>query len=194
MAPDAPANVSAATQLIYTLDKGLDDILAGWNHYTTVLVFGLVFYALFLLFTYAEPDVHPFLLGRQASASSVRMSGESAVYRSLETPQGYPLRSGLNVKDADAPKWSAGRDGDLRDVWKQALKPLKDGKDGAKQTLKITSVLGRKTAQFTPKGLTKDINVLGKHLRSGGTQRVALYLSNSAELLVTLFGKLHGKG
>ena len=194
MASNASADASTATQLIYALDKGLDDILAGWNHYTTVLVFGLVFYALLLLFTYAEPDVHPFLLGRQASASSVRLPGESAVYRSLETPQGYPLRSGLNVKDADAPKWSAGRDGDLRDVWKQALKPLKDGKDGAKQTLKITSVLGKKTALFTPKGLTKDINVLGKHFQSGGTQKVALYLPNSAELLVTLFGKPCGKG
>ena len=190
MASDVPANASAATHLIYSLDKGLDDILAGWNHYTTVLVLGLILYALLLLFTYAEPDVHPFLLGRQASASSVRMPGESAVYRSLETPQGYPLRSGLNVKDADAPKWSAGRDGDLRDVWKQALKPLKDGKDGAKQTLKITSVLGKRTAQFTPKGLMKDMNVLGRHLQSGKTQRVALYLPNSAELLVTLFGEL----
>ena len=181
------SNESAAYQLMTTIDKGLDDILAGWNHYTTVLVLGLVFYALFLLFTYTEPDVHPFLLGRQASASMVRLPGESAVYRSLETPQGYPLRSGLNVKDENAPKWTAGRDGDLRDVWRQALKPLKNGKDG--ETLSITSVLGKRTARYTPKGLTKDMNALGQHLQNGGTRKIALYLPNSAELLVTLFGK-----
>ena len=181
------SNESAAYQLMTTIDKGLDDILAGWNHYTTVLVLGLVFYALFLLFTHTEPDVHPFLLGRQASASMVRLPGESAVYRSLETPQGYPLRSGLNVKDENAPKWTAGRDGDLRDVWRQALKPLKNGKDG--ETLSIASVLGKRTARYTPKGLTKDMNALGQHLQNGGTRKIALYLPNSAELLVTLFGK-----
>jgi hypothetical protein len=38
-----------------------------------------------------DPDTHPLLLARQALASYVRQPGESAVFRSPETPHGCML-------------------------------------------------------------------------------------------------------
>jgi hypothetical protein len=48
-----------------------------------------------------------------------------------------PLNTGLNVKDTGASKWSRGRDGDLRDIWKRAAE---GGENGAKG--RILTVLG----------------------------------------------------
>lgn len=51
------------------------------------------------------------------------------------------LNVGLNVKDPGASKWSRGRDGDLRDVWRQAIRgTTEEGKPSAKG--KILTVLG----------------------------------------------------
>lgn len=51
------------------------------------------------------------------------------------------LNVGLNVKDPGASKWSRGRDGDLRDVWRQAVRGTsEEGKPSAWG--KIMTVLG----------------------------------------------------
>lgn len=51
------------------------------------------------------------------------------------------LNVGLNVKDPGASKWSRGRDGDLRDIWRQAVKGTsEDGKPSVKG--KLLTVLG----------------------------------------------------
>jgi hypothetical protein len=77
------------------------------------------------------------LLARQAVPSTVRNEGESAVYRSQAAPHGMPLNSGLNVKDTGVSKWSRGRDGDLRDIWR---KVVEGGENGAKG--RLLTVLG----------------------------------------------------
>lgn len=52
-----------------------------------------------------------------------------------------PLNTGLNVKDPGASKWSRGRDGDIRDVWRQAVNGVSEqGKPAGKG--KILTVLG----------------------------------------------------
>lgn len=51
-----------------------------------------------------------------------------------------PLNTGLNVKDPGASKWSRGRDGDLRDVWRQAVNSTSEG--GKSTQGKILTVLG----------------------------------------------------
>jgi hypothetical protein len=61
------------------------------------------------------------LLARQAQASPVRQEGQSAVFRSHSAPHGIPLNSGLNIKDPGDSKWTRGRDGDLRDVWRRVI-------------------------------------------------------------------------
>ena len=168
------------------LDNQLEQFLSGWNIYTTLLAIILVSYFVYPLFFTPDPDTHPLLLARQAAASPVRQPGESAIYRALDVPHGYPLRSGLNVKDPDAPKWAAGRDGDLRDIWKQALK----GKaEGDAETLRIISVIGRNAVDRRPKDLMKDINIVGEYFQSFATKKLAVYLPNSVEFLTSFFGE-----
>ncbi|MCJ1475814.1 hypothetical protein MMC13_004478 [Lambiella insularis] len=163
------------------LDSQLDIFFGGWNIYTTLLTIVFVGYLVYPLFSAQEPDTHPLLLARQASASQIRQPGESAIYRSLESPQGYPLRSGLNVKDSSAPKWTSGRDGDLRDIWKKASEGA-DGKPG-----RIVSVLGRETSEHEFDKLTRLLNSIGTHLQKQEAKRVAICLPNSIEFLVALF-------
>ena len=173
--------------LIHRLDSQIDQLLAGWNIYTTILTIVFLTYLCYPLIFPFEPDIHPFILARQSVPSYVRQPGESAVYRSIETPHGYPLRTGLNIKDADAPKWTSGRDGDLRDIWQQALK----GDEQDRKRGKITSVTGKEVEEHDLDTLTRDINIIGKHIQSHGIHRVAIFLPNSVELLVALFGNIH---
>ena len=123
----------------------------------------------------------------------MRQPGESSIYRSLETPHGYPLRTGLNVKDPGAQKWASGRDGDLRDVWRQALKGP-TGQDGnvAGEPGKVLTILGREeVVRHEFNQLTKEINTVGEYIVAHRGARVAMYLPNSVELLVTFFGKCY---
>ncbi|KAL9114206.1 MAG: hypothetical protein Q9187_007501, partial [Circinaria calcarea] len=166
------------------LDSQLDQLFSGWNIYTTLLALILITYLIYPLFFLQEPDTHPLLLARQASAFPVRQPGESAIYRSLEVPHGYPLRTGLNVKDPDAPKWQSGRDGDLRDVWKQALRGSAEG-DGKKA--RIISVMGQDTVEYPLGVITMYINMIGEYLRDSGAKKVVIFLPNSIELLVAFF-------
>jgi hypothetical protein len=175
-----------ASSFLGALDAQIDSLFAGWNIYSTTLLTALVAYTLYPLFFGAEPDIHPILLARQAAPSPIRQSGESAVYHALDIPHGYPLRSGLNVKDEGASKWSAGRDGDLRDIWREA------SKGASTKSSKILSVKGKdEPASQSFDELSVEINIIGKHIQSQGGKRVAIYLPNSPEFLVTLFGMLN---
>lgn len=185
------ANMADASSLVQQLDAQLERLFAGYNIYTTLILIGIFTYLVYPLFFSKDPDTHPFLLARQSSASFVRQPGESAIFRSLETPHGYPLRSGLNVKDPGAPKWSSGKDGDLRDVWRKAVQgPTSD--DGKPNGLpgKVLTVLGKaEVVEHKLEDMSKEINALGHFMKQFRDPRVAIYLPNSAELLVTLFGK-----
>ena len=174
------------------LDSQLEEILAGWSIFTTLLLVAIGAYIAYPLIFYVEPDVHPLLLARQSSASRVRQPGETAVYRAQETPHGYPLRSGLNVKDPGQPKWTAGRDGDLRDVWRRACSGQPEAKDtqSTGQVGVIKTVHGKEeVVEHTFEQLSKELNAIGKHMQDHGSKRVAIYLSNSVELLVALMGQ-----
>ena len=185
--------MAGSGSILQLLDSQLEQLFAGWNIYTTLICLALVTYLIYPLFFTPEPDTHPFLLARQSQASSVRQPGESAIYRSLETPHGYPLRTGLNVKDPGAQKWTSGRDGDLRDLWKQALNgpTVQDGKSTGGPG-KLLTILGREeVVQYGFDQLTKEINAVGEYVVAHRCARVAMYLPNSVELLVTFFGKLY---
>lgn len=184
-----------STSILQQLDAQLESILAGWNIYTIIIAVVLGVYLVSPLLLYIEPDVHPLLLARQSSASYVRQPKESAVYRSLETPHGYPLKSGLNVKDAGQPKWTSGRDGDLRDVWKRAASgPVDaDGKRTGEQASKVIMTHGKEEAiEYNFAKLSSEINAVGQHMKAHGRRRVAIHMPNSVELLVTFFGRLVG--
>lgn len=178
--------------ILQQLDAQLDQLFAGWNIYTTLLSIGIVTYLLYLLFFTTEPDTHPFLLVRQSSPSHVRQPRESAVYRSLETPHSLSLKSGLNVKDPGAPRWADGRDGDLRDVWKKVLQgPTDDEGKPIGQPARIFTFLGKEEiVEHKLVDLTREINAVGEYLSQHAASRVAIYLPNSTELLVILFGEL----
>ena len=168
--------------LLHSVDSYIDGVFAGWNIYTTILTIIFFVYLVYPLFLSQEPDTHPLLLARQSSASPVRQPGESAIYRSQETPHGYPLRAGLNVKDPGSPKWTSGRDGDLKDVWRTALEG-----DSEKKAY-VISVMGKETFKHKLEDLTDHINAIGKHIEKQAGKRVAIYLSNSVEFLVAFFG------
>lgn len=174
------------------LDAQISQFFSGWSIYTTILAAVVVVWIAYPLLTSKELDTHPFLLARQSAASPVRQPGESAIYRSLESPHGYPLRSGLAVRDADAPKWSSGRDGDLRDVWRQAVRGAVTP-EGVETGIKgkIMTVLGREqVVEHDLASLSQEINAVGQFIREHSGQRVAICLPNSVELLETIFGML----
>ena len=134
----------AGDNIVQQIDAYLLELLAGWNVYTTLLVIVIATCLLYPLFFSQPPDTHPLLLSRQSAVSPVRQPGESAIYRSPETPHGYPLKSGLGVKEPGAPKWSSAKNGDLRDVWRQTVRGA-IGNDGEAtgKTGRILTVLGR---------------------------------------------------
>ncbi|KAL8772844.1 MAG: hypothetical protein Q9209_002189 [Squamulea sp. 1 TL-2023] len=181
--------MAESSSIIQQLDAGIEQLFAGWNVYTTLLCIGLVTYLVYPIFFTRDPDTHPLLLARQSSASYVRQPGESAVYRSLDTPLGYPLKSGLNVKDPDAPRWAAGKDGDLRDVWRKAVRgPTDDEGKAAGDAGKIYTVLGKEgVTDHNLADVAKEINSVGEYLVQHEVKRVAIYVPNSMEFLVTLF-------
>ncbi|CAL00278.1 putative uncharacterized protein YHR045W [Aspergillus awamori] len=180
--------------IVAKLDAFVAELLADWNIYTTLIAGGIVAFLVFSFVTSKDSDIHPFLLARQSTAFPVRQPGETAQYRSLETPHGFPLRSGLNVKDPGAPRWTSGRKGDLRDVWKAAVRGAvgEDGKGSGKQG-KIYTVLGRKAIEHSLEQVTQEINVIGSRLQSSKVNTVAICLTDSVELLAAIFaGAFYG--
>lgn len=173
--------------LVEQLDNSLADLLAGWNTLSTLILLSIASYLVYLVASSQDPDIHPMLLLRQSSASLVRKQGESAVYRSPDTPHGFPLRTGLNVKAKGAPAYAAGKDGDLRDVWRRVTGeiPLESG--GNSEVGKILTVFGREVVDHSIPELTREIGILGSSLAKSGSKRVALYLPNSIEFLSTVF-------
>ncbi|KAJ6002160.1 hypothetical protein N7522_007387 [Penicillium canescens] len=183
-----------SASVVERLDTLVADILADWNIYTTVVAGVVVAFAVYSVISSRDPDIHPFLLARQSTASPIRQQGESATYRCLETPHGLPLRFGLNVKDPGAPKWTGGRRGDLRDIWKTAVRGAlnEDGTISGKQG-KIYTVLGKKAIEHSLDQVTQEINVIGRHLRSADAKTVAICLTDSIELLAAIFaGAFYG--
>ncbi|KAI6783039.1 uncharacterized protein J7T54_002201 [Emericellopsis cladophorae] len=169
--------------LFDTVDAGITRLVGQWNLYTTTLATIFVVLVSYRVISSRDPDVHPMLLARQAVPSTVRNEGESAVYRSQAAPHGMPLNSGLNVKDPGASKWSRGRDGDLRDVWR---KVIEGGENGAKGRL-LTVLGSEKVIEHKLEDITRQINLIGQHFTENKAARVAVYLPNSIELLATLF-------
>ena len=175
---------------LQSLDAQVAKVLSEWSLVTTVLAVILVGVLIYPLIYSDEPDTHPLLLARQATASAVRNKGESAVYRSPEVPHGYPLRTGLNVKDVGAPRWASGKDGDVRDIWREVQRGGSQGADG-KEIPKglLMTVFGKEELiEHDIDDLSKEIGIIGQHLKKNGAKKVAIYLPNSIEYLQTIFG------
>ncbi|CZT21616.1 uncharacterized protein RCC_07480 [Ramularia collo-cygni] len=172
-----------------SLDSALASMLADWSFSTTALAVTIIALLLYPLFTSSDPDTHPLLLARQAQASPVRKRGQSAFYRSPESPHGYPLKSGLNVKDAGAPRWASGKDGDLRDVWREVVRGGSVGADG--KTIPaglIMSVFGKaEVVEHQAEEISKEINIVGQKFKNAGVKKLAIYLPNSIEYLIAVF-------
>jgi hypothetical protein len=115
--------------LLTKLDEQAYRLLSGWNFLTVILALLLLGFLVYTIIGEAA-DTHPIFLARQSLAAPVRFPGGSSVYRSIQAPHGYPLTSGLGVKDPGAPSWGWGRDGDLRDIWRRAVQGPA-GRDGA---------------------------------------------------------------
>ncbi|KAI9725084.1 MAG: hypothetical protein M1812_000360 [Candelaria pacifica] len=176
-------------QLLDRLDTKLLELWSGWSYYTTIITLILLTFVVYPLLTWKDPDTHPLLLARQSYPSPVRQRGESAVYRSLETPHGYPLKSGLGVKDPGAARWMSGRDGDLRDIWRKAVggEAGSEGQAAAKKG-KIVTVLGNEeVVHHDLDEITQEINIIGGYIEQQGIKHVAIYLPNSIELIAAIF-------
>ncbi|KAL2010490.1 hypothetical protein VTN00DRAFT_6297 [Thermoascus crustaceus] len=176
------------------IDAFLADILSDWNIYSTLIATAVVIFFGYTLVYAKEPDVHPYLLARQATESPVRQPGESAVFRNLETPYGFPLKSGLNIKDPGAPKYTGGRNGDLCDIWRAAVRGAvnEDATVSGKQG-KIYTVLGRNVEEHKLDDVTQEINVIGQYIKDSAARTVVVCLSDSVELLAAIFaGAFYG--
>ncbi|KAG5997719.1 hypothetical protein E4U52_003118 [Claviceps spartinae] len=169
--------------LLETIDSSITGLFSQWNAYSTALATALVLIITYRITSATEPDIHPLLLARQSLPSAVRHEGESAIYRSQSAPHGMPLNAGLNIKDAGVPKFSRGRDGDLRDIWRKAAT---GGDAGA--TGRLLTVLGSENViEHKIADINRQINIIGRYLEEQGSNKVAIYLPNSIELLITLF-------
>lgn len=165
-----------------TIDQALTGAVSSWSVYSTALATILVLVVSYRVLSAADPDIHPMLLARQSAASTVRREGQSAVYRSQIVPHGTPLRTGLNIKDAGAPKWSRGRDGDLRDIWLRAAKGNEQGGHG-----RLLTVRGaQNVTEHSFDDISRQISLVGRHIAEQGGIRVAVYLPNSWEAIATL--------
>lgn len=74
--------------LLEQLDGSISAVLQGWNTYTTLIAVAILGFISWTIYDTADADTHPLLLARQAQASYVRQPGESAIFRSPETPHG----------------------------------------------------------------------------------------------------------
>lgn len=112
--------------------------------------------------------------------------------RRLQLTSTDPLRTGLNVKSAGAPLYTAGRDGDLRDIWRRVTGEIPLEKDdGSGRGSKIITVYGKEDiVEHDIADITREISIVGTYLKDHGAKRVAIYLPNSVEFLAALFGKL----
>lgn len=171
-------------------DQQLSVVLSDWSLVTTAIALAIVTLLAYPIFFPDEPDTHPLLLARQSQASPVRQKNESAAYRSPETPHGYGLKTGLNVKPPGAPRWASGKDGDLRDVWREVCKGGQKNEDGTEVSKGlIMTVLGsEEVEEHEIEDVSTYIAVVGQHLKDKGVKRVAIYLPNSLEYIVTIFG------
>lgn len=168
----------------------LATIQADWDTLSTVLATSLAIFIVYAFLNSKDPDIHPYLLARQATEAPVRQPGQSAVFRSLDTPHGFPLRTGLNVKEPGAPKWAPGRDGDLRDIWRAAVRGSVAEEDATTgRRGKIYTVLGKNVTEHSFDEITVDINVIGRYIKEKGAETVAVSLSDSVELLASIFGE-----
>ena len=170
------------------LDAKIGEIFSGWNGVTTIIFLIVLILLAYPVIFPTEPDTHPFLLSRQSTASDVRQHGESAIYRSNETPHGMPLRSGLNFKEKGAAAWSSGKDGDLRDIWNTRAQSMPSNEQD--KSVSFLTVLGIELVEgHKIDTLSNEINVLGNYIRQYKGKRVAIYLPNCIEFIVTVFGK-----
>ena len=175
-------------QLMLRFDEGVTGFFGQWNIYSSLIVTLLAGFLTYQIATRRDPDAHPFLLARQAQPSPVRHEGESPIYRSQGAPHGMPLNPGLNVRDPGVSKWAKGRDGDLRDIWRQAVAGVQDDGPSKGVTGRILTVLGSENVtEHRLDDITRQINLIGQHILDQGGNRVAIYLPNSVELVATLF-------
>jgi acyl-coenzyme A synthetase/AMP-(fatty) acid ligase len=91
--------------------------------------------------------------------------------------------------------YSAGKDGDLRDIWRRVIGeiPLERGATSS-GTATIMTVYGKESiSEHKLDGISKEIAIVGKHLKEHGAKRVAIYQPNSIEFLASLFaGAFYG--
>jgi acyl-CoA synthetase (AMP-forming)/AMP-acid ligase II len=91
--------------------------------------------------------------------------------------------------------YSAGKDGDLRDIWRRVTGEIPlEKKASSSGTATILTVFGKEEiSEHNIAALSKEIASIGKHLQDRGAKRVAVYLPNSIEFLATLFaGAFYG--
>jgi hypothetical protein len=170
---------------IERVDQQLSLLLADWGVLTTLLALVIAAFVAYPILYPSEPDTHPLLLARQSSVSPVRSKNESALYRSPEVPHGYPLKTGLNVKDEGAARWSPGKNGDMRDIWRVVRRGGENGEKGL-----IMTVLGKEEIiEHDIEELSKEIEIIGMHLKAKGVKSVAIYLPNSIEFLLAISGE-----
>jgi hypothetical protein len=78
--------------IIEQIDSAIADLLTGWNVYTGLLLVAIFGFIGFVILDTQDADTHPLLLARQSQAAYIRQPGESAAFRSPETPHGCMIQ------------------------------------------------------------------------------------------------------
>jgi acyl-CoA synthetase (AMP-forming)/AMP-acid ligase II len=177
-------------ELVSKLDKFLGEVLSSYNVWTAVIAGAVVALLAVAFITSKDPDIHPLLLAHAASPDRVRQPGESAVYRSHDVANGYPLRTGLDVKYPGDKTYSPGRDGTVKDIWDRFIGAssvqVKETDVADRISPRLSTILGKELIEHDLKEVTQEINVIGRHVNGLSAARVAIYLPNSVELLASV--------
>lgn len=181
--------MAAQSSVLVQLDEYAARLVADWDIYSTLITTVLAVFLGYAFITYKEPDIHPFFLAQQSQEAPLRNPGESAAFRALESPHGYPLKRGLNIKDADTPKWTSGRSGDLRDIWRAAVRGSVNELGHPKwEKSSIYTVLGKNVIEHSMDEVSKQMNIIGQYIHDLKVQTVGVCLANSEKLIATIFG------
>jgi AMP-binding enzyme len=134
------------------------------------------------------PDLDRYFLSHQASVSSMRSPGETAVYRSLVNPIGKNLMTGLSIRGGDGKM----RDGDMLDLWKLSCKARWNKAVDARGRYKlqlVDSEQWKNNVKWLAAQLEKWLDV-----HSPDDRTVIIALSNRFEWLIAYFAILMAAG
>lgn len=132
------------------------------------------------------PDTSPWFLNNQSSIAGLRREDETAVYRSLLTPHGQRLISGLCIDQSSG----TNRDGIFDDLWKLAANAELASCIGGERNSNTLSYLKSSELKRLVNGIGKELSSWLKTAEARTPNVVAVLLPNCIEACIVTFASI----